>query len=303
MDLSRYVLAAFMMAGGISVQSVAEEQDDSRPQLMSTTGGKGAANQWQSVEAMQKAAEAGNPAACYELGEMHLTGQQVARDVAKAVALLEKAADIGHANAAFRLGKLNADGEVVPKNLQQAFTRYQAAANAGVAEAQFNLGAMYASGRGVSRDYVEGLAWLIVAAKNGADAEGEKQLRDHLTKAKRTTVIADAEKRAAALLTKAGEGNVTSTAGAAPSSAPVAPRPDSKVKLDAAPAPDRIQITPPLSNLSMPAMPSIQVPAPAQPIESGPPRETHFTDRTPDSMVQPFGVRACRATERARSAI
>jgi len=278
MHAHRLLIAALVSLGGISVQPGVRAQDDSRPQLMSTTGGKGAANQWQSVEDMQKAADAGNPVACYELGEMHLAGQQVPLDVAKAVALLEKAADAGHANAAFRLGKLNADGEVVPKNLPQAFVRYQAAANGGVAEAQFNLGAMYSSGRGVKRDYVEGLAWLIVAAKNGADPEGEKQLRDHLTKAKRTTMIADAEKRAAALLKETGDGKTSPSAGAASSaqtasaSAPVAARPNGKVKLGDAQTPGRIQISPPSSGgLSMPAMPTIQAPAPVQPAESGPP--------------------------------
>jgi TPR repeat protein len=280
MHAHRLLLAALVSIGGMSVQPAALGQDESRPQLMSTTGGKGAANQWQSVEDMQKAADAGNPVACYELGEMHLAGQQVALDVAKAVALLEKAADAGHANAAFRLGKLNADGEVVPKNLPEALVRYQAAANGGVAEAQFNLGAMYASGRGVKRDYVEGLAWLIVATKNGADPEGEKQLRDHLTKAKRTTVIADAEKRAAALLKESGEGKASAATGTASPAqsasgsvgAPAATRPDGKVKLGDASAPARIQLSPPAAGgLSMPAMPAIQAPAPAQPVDSGPP--------------------------------
>jgi TPR repeat protein len=55
---------------------------------------------------------------------------------------------------------------------------------------------MYASGRGVKRDYVQGLAWLIVAAKNGADPEGEAQLRAHLLKLRRTEMITAAEERA-----------------------------------------------------------------------------------------------------------
>ncbi len=255
--------------------SVARAADDSRPELVSTTGGN---NSWSSVEEMQKAAEAGNPEAGYQLGEMYLNGVQVPVDTTKAVALLERAADAGHANASFRLGKLNADGEVIPKNLPQAFVRYQAAANAGVAEAQFNLGAMYSSGRGVKRDYVEGLAWLIVATKNGADPTGEKQLRDHLTKAKRTAMIADAEKRADVLSKNAADGKATAggAAVASPSEgAPVAPaasRPDNKVKLDAPSAPGRIQIAPPApAGLSMPMMPPVQKFTPEPPPESGPP--------------------------------
>lgn len=247
--------------------------DDSTPELISTTSGNGGANQWHSIEDMQKAADAGNPEAGYQLGEMYLNGVQVPVDTTKAVALLERAADAGHANAAFRLGKLNADGEVIPKNLPQAFVRYQAAANAGVAEAQFNLGAMYSSGRGVKRDYVEGLAWLIVASKNGADPDGEKQLRDHLTKAKRTTTIADAEKRAAILSKESADGKAAAAGTSASSaSAPAVTKPDGKVKLGEPAAPGRIQIAPPpAGGLSMPAMPPVQKFTPEPPAESGPP--------------------------------
>ncbi len=254
-------------------------QADSRPELMSTTGGKGG-NSWSSVEDMQKAADAGNPEAGYQLGEMYLNGVQVPVDAGKAVALLERAADAGHANAAFRLGKLNADGEVIPKNLPQAFVRYQAAANAGVAEAQFNLGAMYSSGRGVKRDFVEGLAWLIVATKNGADPAGEQQLRDYLKK--RPALIADAEKRAAAITGGASDAKAGATSPSGGGSgkmpgqagAPAAIKPDGKVKLEAPPAPGRIQISPPApaGGLGMPAMPPVQkfTPPPPPPAESGP---------------------------------
>jgi TPR repeat protein len=252
----------------------AQAEESSKPELVSTTAGKGGGKQWNSIEELQKAADAGDPVACYDLGEMHLAGQQVPRDVAKAVVLLERAADAGNANAAFRLGKLNADGEIVPKNLPEAFARYEAAATAGVAEAQFNLGAMYASGRGVKRNYVEGLAWLIVAAKNGADAGGEQQLREHLTKAKRTAIIADAEKRAAAITQAAGEPK-TAAKNTAPASgsmnAPAAARSDTKVKLGAPPAPDRIQFSPPApGGLNMPSMPPVPPPASPSEPESGP---------------------------------
>ncbi|ATC64013.1 hypothetical protein CMV30_08660 [Nibricoccus aquaticus] len=260
--------------------SVARAADDSRPELVSTTGGN---NSWSSVEEMQKAAEAGNPEAGYQLGEMYLNGVQVPVDVAKAVALLERAADAGHANAAFRLGKLNADGEVIPKNLPQAFVRYQAAANAGVAEAQFNLGAMYSSGRGVKRDYVEGLAWLIVATKNGADPAGEKQLRDHLTKAKRTAIIADAEKRALVLSKAGGDGKAAAGSGeksagsspSAPTGVPAVTKPDGKVKLDAPPAPGRIQIAPPApGGLSIPVISPPAPKATPPPAPDAPPAQT-----------------------------
>jgi len=281
--MRRLVFPLCLAALTISSASAFAAKDDSRPELISTTAGKGGENNWSSVEEMQKAADAGNPVANYSLGEMYLAGNGVERDVPKALSFLEKAADAGNANAAFRLGKLNADGEVVPKNLPEAVRRYQAAANAGVAEAQFNLGAMYSSGRGVKRDFVEGLAWLIVATKNGADPAGEKQLREHLTKGKRASVIAAAEQRAAALAKEIAAGKTTSSgepatgsatdasSGAGPGAAPVATRPDGKVKLDAPVVPGRIQISPPINGgLGMPAIPPPKPLAPEPPPASGP---------------------------------
>jgi uncharacterized protein len=282
-----FIFAAALVFALPSSAAAKPAADDSKPQLLSTTGSEGGANQWQSIEDMQKAAEQGNPVANYELGEMYLSGSGVALDVAKAVSFLERAADAGHAKAAFRLGKLNADGEVVPKNLPQAFLRYSAAAKAGVAEAQHNIGAMYASGRGIKRDYVEGLAWLIVAARNGAEADGEKQLRDHLTRAKRPEIIASAEARADVIIKEIQAGGAEPT-GAGPSSGDdgkvkgaggLAPAPQrskgemERVRPRPSPtsAPERIQ-TPTPGGLSMPAiLPPPRLAQPAARVESGPP--------------------------------
>jgi FOG: TPR repeat, SEL1 subfamily len=248
--------------------------DDEKPKLLSTTGGKGGG--WESIDQLQKAAKKGDPDACYELGIMHLTGTQVALDVAKALELLKRAAEAGNGNAAFRLGKLAADGEVVPQDLGEAFKHYQAAANAGVPEAQYNLGAMYASGRGVKRDYVEGLAWLIVAAKNGADPEGEQQLRAHLNRARGgSAYIKRAEARAAELLgAPVEETNASSTSapasGGASNGGKVSPPPvasDARVNLPASSEPARIQISPTKpEGLGVPSFsPIAPPPAPATP--------------------------------------
>jgi TPR repeat protein len=208
-------------------------------------------------------------------------------DVSRAVALLERAADAGHAKASFRLGKLNADGEIVPRNLPQAFLRYSAAAKAGVAEAQHNLGAMYASGRGVKRDYVEGLAWLIVSAKNGAEAEGEKQLRAHLLKARRPEMITAAEERTAVLLKELQMADTPVSPGDSPGaekekSAVAGGRPpatrsasggpaNQKLMPASTPGSGRIPLPAPGGGLSMPAMlpPPPRVEA-TSPVESGP---------------------------------
>lgn len=166
---------------------------DEKPQLVSRTGG---GKTWNSVEELQKAADKNDPVAIEAYGQMLLTGDQVKQDVPRALDLLERAAKAGQPNAAFRLGKVYDDGDPVPQDAAKAMTYYRQAAMAGVAEAQYNLGALLINGRGVKRDYREGLAWLIVAHKNGAEGDAEQQVRQRFQSTHREKLIADAEARA-----------------------------------------------------------------------------------------------------------
>jgi TPR repeat protein len=165
--------------------------DEARPILLSSGG-----ETWPTLTELQKAAAAGKPSALNALGEMFLNGEQVTVDIPKGLQFLEKAAKAGSAPAAIRLGKTYEDGILVPADAPKAIAYYRQAALGGVAEAQYNLGAIYVSGRGVPRDYKEGLAWLIVATKHGADADGEKRVRDRLDATRRGNLIPAAEQRA-----------------------------------------------------------------------------------------------------------
>lgn len=171
---------------------------DAAPTLLSTTE----AETWSDIAELKQQADAGRPAALEAYGEMLVLGEQVTKDVPAGLALLEKAAAAGRPNAAFRLGKVYDDGELVARDAPKALEMYRKAAQAGVAEAQYNLGAMLVSARGVRRDYKEGLAWLIVATKNGAAGEGEAQVRERLKATKRTALIADSEARAVEIQAK-----------------------------------------------------------------------------------------------------
>lgn len=173
--------------------AVLAADDTSKPALMSRNGG---GKTWSDLGELQRASDAGNPDAMSAYGEMLVQGDQVTKDVAHGTDLLSRAAKAGSANAAFRLGKMYDDGDGVPADAAKALAYYQQAALAGVAEAQYNLGAMYVSARdGLKRDFTEGLAWLIVATKNGAQGDGEKQVRDRLVR--RPETVAAAEQRAA----------------------------------------------------------------------------------------------------------
>ena len=191
---------------------------DRAPTLISTTGGKNEPNNAE----LKKAADAHNPQACAQYGEVLLRGDGVTKDIAQAMTYLRQAAEGGEANASFRLGKIYDDGELAPQDYAKALDYYTMAARAGVSEAQYNLGVMYVSAHGVKRDYVEGLAWLIIAAKNGAPSDGENQVRERLKTTNRQKQIAAAEQRAAEILKPPSE---------APSAVPP-PQPQAPAKID-----------------------------------------------------------------------
>lgn len=166
--------------------------NDAAPQLISTQGG---GPKWKNVAELQSFAAKGDPQACFELGERTLEGDGVPKDAAKAIPLFETAAKGGIANAWFRLGKIYHDGLTGTPDYGWALEYFGNAARARVAEAQHNIGAMLVSARGVKRDYIEGLAWLIVAKKSGAPSDAEAQVRTRLSR--RPADITAAETRAA----------------------------------------------------------------------------------------------------------
>lgn len=165
---------------------------DETPRMLSATNKPGR-RPWKNLAELQKAATAGNPEACLQLGLRFETGEDVKQDYVRARALYEQAAAGGVADAIYRLGRLRQEGLGVETDPVQARDLYQVAALANVPLAQYNLGVMLVSARGGNRDYVEGLAWLILAAHNHIEANGEKQVREHL--ANQPLVIAAAEKR------------------------------------------------------------------------------------------------------------
>lgn len=237
--LSLTVLSLLLLAAiAAPPKSPPASSGDAAPQLVST-GPK-----WKNVEQLRRFAAQGDPQACFELGDRLLNGDGVAIDPVAAREWLDRAARGGVAEAMFRLGKLHNDGVGGPKNLELALDYYGQAALLGVPEAQHNLGAIFVSGRGVRRDYPEGLAWLIVAEKNGAASDAVARTRAHL--AKRPADIAAAEKRAAELIDALADPKKRATAaprftlpGARPTvPPPIAepkPEPPGKVKVDLGP--------------------------------------------------------------------
>ena len=217
---------------------------DSKPVLLSTTGGKGAG--WANMAELKKAAEANNLTACAQYGDALLRGDGVTQDTVQAMTYLRQAADSGEANASFRLAKIYDDGDFAPRDYDEAFAYYSTAAKAGVSEAQYNLGVMYVSAHGVKRDYSEGLAWLIVATKNGASGDGEQKTRAQLIKLKKQTLIAAAEQRATAILANPAAAIAVGN----PTTEVTPPKPQAPAKIDLGiSAPGKITIAPPASSV------------------------------------------------------
>jgi len=247
-------LATAALAGTAERPASKTDGDNAPPQLISRTGG---GPRWTSIVDVQRDAEKGVPAACFELAACYESGRDVPKDVLKAIALYQRAAAGGEANGWFRLGKIFADGLGVEPDRPKALEYYRQGALAGVVEAQYNVGAMLVSARGVKRDWVEGLAWLIVATKHGAPPGGEEQVRAQL--AKRPDDIATAELRAGKILHQLDPPKPSLE------SSPVAreklPAPQSippQILIQPPPPPALIKISPPI----LPPLPSAP---PAQP--------------------------------------
>jgi uncharacterized protein len=239
---------------------------EAAPVLVTT---EGESTSWSSVPELIAAAEKGDARAAFQYAQLLENGDQVARDPARALLFYRRSAEGKHADALFRLGKIHHDGLLgVSVDYRQAIDHYRAAAAAGVPEAMYNLGAMLVSARGVRRDYVAGLAWLLVAEQHGASAEGGvEQVRQRL--ARRPDQIAAAEQRAQVLAEQLQKGEVP-TLNATPLTPPAARvGPPPPPTLPAAQAP--VTVDRPAANPALPPpaltleQPSWQLPAPPPP--------------------------------------
>ena len=116
---------------------------------------------------LMAAAQAGNPAAQYELAERQLSGRGSVRNPAQAATWLERAAKQGLVPAQFRLGTLYEKGVGVNKDRKAAQRLYQAAADKGNAKAMHNLAVLYSEGIDGKPDYKTAAHWFGKAAERG----------------------------------------------------------------------------------------------------------------------------------------
>jgi len=113
------------------------------------------------------AAEKGDADAQFRLGQAHLRGIGVEKNLRKAYELILQAAEQGHADALGGVGYFYATGTIVRKDLAEAVGWFRKGAEKGGAKAQLNLGKALAYGRGVTANEPEGLQWIERAAAQG----------------------------------------------------------------------------------------------------------------------------------------
>jgi hypothetical protein len=157
------------------------------------------------IETIQTLARKTYPPAVYRLGKMHEAGNGVARDANRARELLRQAAKKNYAPAVFETGRMLLEGRGAPRDEERGRQMIRAAAVRGSVQAQYFLGAAYEAGNGYpqsgasarqyfricatqgqiqcqyrlgrlllepsgrsERDYLQGMAWLELAAAGGA---------------------------------------------------------------------------------------------------------------------------------------
>ncbi len=122
------------------------------------------------VQSFRAAANQGDAAGKFALGECFLLGLGVAKDEARAVALLREAADAGNARAMNRLGDCATRGLGMKPDHAEAFRLFSQAAGLGNLQALGNLGVLYMTGRGVPATDLKKGAELFAEGARAGDA-------------------------------------------------------------------------------------------------------------------------------------
>lgn len=143
-------------------------------------------------------AEQGEPDAEFNTGVMYEKGRGVAPDYAEALRWYQKAAVQDYAPAEFNLGVLYDKGRGVTLDFAQAMSWYRKAADQSYAAAQYNLGLLYYYGQGTPLDYVQAYKWISVAAgaASGEDKSKFAAMRDEIGRKMTVQDLVNAQKLA-----------------------------------------------------------------------------------------------------------
>jgi TPR repeat protein len=130
-----------------------------------------AQDQTKGVHWIERSARAGEPAAMEAFGRALRDGFGIEKDEWKAADWLRKAAEAGRPGAMVALGDLYRDGKGVPKDPSAAFRLYGQAAETSLRTGETwplcRLAHAYLHGRAVTKDPAEAAKWFMKAAEGG----------------------------------------------------------------------------------------------------------------------------------------
>ena len=178
----------------------------------------------EAVKWFRRAADQGWARAQTNLGKAYDLGHGVPQDGAEAVKWYRRAAEQGDQNGQFAVAYMYHTGTTLAgmpagePDLAEALKWCRKSADQGHPGAAYGLGVSYAEGDGVPQDRVEGLSWLIVAARQtssvnqrGGFSDSERTRfaaeKDALAGQMTAAQVADAERRAEQRLRRFEERN------------------------------------------------------------------------------------------------
>jgi serine/threonine protein kinase/TPR repeat protein len=135
--------------------------------MLSNGAGTTAPDMEKAVQCFRSAAEKGDAAGKFALGECYLKGKGVAEDKAQGVELLRESAEAGNVFAMNLLANCYTKGDGVKADYEEAYRLFTKASERGHLDALGNLSVLYMSGQGVARDLKKAAA----LAEKGARAD------------------------------------------------------------------------------------------------------------------------------------
>jgi TPR repeat protein len=164
------------------------------------------ADMGKAVAAFEKAAALSHAPAQHKLAGLYLNGRGLPKDEAKGFDLLFKAAEAGESAAAFDLGQvLFAGGFGRKADPEKARTWMLKAAEAGHPGAVLSIASMRKEGIGGKVDLKGSLLWYLIAQKGGVRADGLEAAVTELKAKLSASQTQEAEKAADAWIAKAAE--------------------------------------------------------------------------------------------------
>ena len=124
---------------------------------------------------LEKAAYHNLPPAQYRMGTLYEKGTGVTRDLKKARDWYQRAADLGHVRAMHNLAVMLSEGIDGKPDYSTAAIWFRRAAEYGVRDSQYNLAILYARGLGIELSLPQSYAWFSLAAKQGDDDAARKR--------------------------------------------------------------------------------------------------------------------------------